>query len=95
MHSLPRQDTIAERGELLILREVVPRMGNPPLRQAHEPLHELRRGSRTGLTAQNRGQRSGTASDFLPQGYCSGVSSPASKSSPINVHRLSGSSARG
>lgn len=92
---LPWLNSVAKRCELLVGREVSGKPGNPTGGESHEPLDEGRRRSRAGLGAQKRRRRRSAASDPLPSGHSFGVSSPASKSCPISVHRLSGSSVRG
>lgn len=88
-YSLSRCHTIAERSELLSVREPVLRVGDPSLAQAHQPFHERRSGSGSALVQDRRGW-SGPAGDALPSGDGSGAASPASKNSSISANAASG-----
>lgn len=95
MNGLHRHDAVAQGGELLRVSEAVGRVGDPAGRESHEPLDERRRWTRVGALRQERRSRSRSSYDLLPSNDGAGVASPASKSCPIRLQRLSGSSALG
>lgn len=88
---LQRKYAVAEHRVLLVESEVVQGVGDPACGEPHEPLHELRRGSRAFLLVQDRGGGGGSAGDVLPSGDCVGVSPPAVKMSSMRANSVSDS----
>jgi hypothetical protein len=87
---LERQYPIAECRDLLVLRQLVA-VGDPPSRQAHQPLHERRcRAWDVGVVHEHWRWR-GTSGDVFPAGDGVGVASPALNSPSIRVHSVSDS----
>lgn len=95
MRGLPWDYAIAECGELLGGGEVVAGVGHPAGVEAHQPFHERRRRARPAGVVPERGGWAGSSGEAFPASDGFGVESPASKSCPISVHRLSGSSGLG
>jgi len=87
---LPWQDAVAKGGQLLGLTQPTSRIGQPSLRQAHQPFDEQWRGARSGVFVQDGGCWSGSSGDALPSDDRSGVTSPASKNSSISAKVASG-----
>ena len=92
---LLRQYPIAECGELFDVRESEFDARHPTDVESHEPFDKCWRRAWASVVAQKRRRGRSTASGLFPSGHGFGVSSPASKSCPINDHRLSGSWVRG
>lgn len=95
MCGLLRDDAVAECGELLGEGEVVAGVGDPAGFETHQPFHERRCWARPAGVVHEGGGWGGASGEVFPASDGSGVASPASKSCPISVHRLSGSSGLG
>ena len=83
---------MAERGDLLVLRQFVA-IRDPPSRQAHEPFNECRCwAGAVGVVIVQEGWRwRGASGDVFPSGDSVGVASPALNSPSIRDHSVSDS----
>ena len=87
---LQRLYAVAQRGDLLVLRQLVA-VGHPSSRKAHEPFDEFRCWAGAAGVVQEGWRWWGSSGDVFPSGDGLGVASPALNSPSIRDHRVSDS----
>lgn len=88
---LTGEHPIAQRSDLLVGCHLVERVGNPSLREAHQPLDKLRGRPRAGGVVHERGCWCRSPDDVFPDSDGGCVVSPPLKMSSIRDHSVSGS----